>query len=236
MDFSLEDTPPVTNPAPAVTNENAPKKSFTPYRQTGDSSARKKRISFGVDPKTGLPDVNSLNPDVKEQLKKLITDPEMRKAFGEAGIPIPVLEVFKEEDIKLLYTMVGPVEAYAVAMAMKVPVQLAMQVFLYTPAEIEALTPPTLAVANKYAAYLGGLVAWKEELAFGFALFGVTSAKLATLRHLVSVEKQKEKEANPAFSDMAKPSEIIPPEPAMSSVQEDFSSIIEGVPEHAGAD
>jgi len=102
-----------------------------------------------------------------------------------------------EQDIRMFYAMLGPVQAYAVALAMHAPVALAQKVFLYTEDDLAQLVPVSQALANKYAAYLGNYLKWKEEIAFAGVFFMVTRQKIEALR--LEVKKLREmREPNPA--------------------------------------
>ncbi len=198
-------TPEKSEPEPEP--KKKPVELYTPTGSTG--KGRTGRFSFALDA-SGAPDLSSMRDSTKEQFRKYLTDPMLAINLGA----IPPIElappVFNEDDVKALYVMLGPIEAYAVSLFMKVPVPLAMKVFLYTEDEVKTLTPSTVALANKYSKYMMWYAQSKEEINFAMTFFTVTSAKLQALRVEAAKLKAASESGNPAFENTIRITEAPP--------------------------
>jgi hypothetical protein len=212
---NLQDEIEVSPAETAETVKPETNKPFQPYVPTDTSAARgKSRMSFTLTPE-GDPDFSSMRTGQRELFTKILSDPRYREQLGIAGQPVALPPVFTEDDIKALYVMLGPVEAYIVALWMKVPVPLAMKTFTYTETEIQKLTPSTMALANKYQQYLLWYAGAKEEINFAMTFFTITTAKLQSLRKEVAALKAAEEENNPALADTIRITEV----PASATVE-----------------
>jgi hypothetical protein len=176
----VEEKPPIAVEQP-VEPEKEKKKPFEPYEPTGETAGAKKgRASFTLD-ENGRPDLGSMRESTKAQFKQWMSDPAIRAQLGvEGGTVLP--PAFTEDDIRNFFLMFGPIEGYIVALAMKVPPQLAVKVFTYSETDLAMVVPATTAIANKYQEYLTWYGSAKEEINFFMAMFASTSAKLRTLQ------------------------------------------------------
>lgn len=163
-----------------------------PFEINNDPGAEKavaqERISIplGAD---GKADFSKMRASTIDKFKKAASDSVLSSSsVGGGSKPVvPDENLMTFEEVAALFDMLGPVEGYAIALIMKVPVAIAMKVFTYTDADKAELVPAAMALANKYGIkqYLGYL----EESRFAMVMYKVTTLKLDTLKTLVKEER-----------------------------------------------
>jgi hypothetical protein len=186
----------------------------------------KPRMTFTVTP-DGMPDFSALRANQRDFLKRVLTSSEVKAQLGVAEQTVELPPMFTEQDVRALYAMLGPVEGYAFALALKCPVPLAAKIFTYTEDDLAILTAPTVALLNKYQAWLGGYAKWKEEITFAMVFISVTQKKLSMLR--LDIQRIKDAQAaNPAIRDYIKERAVAVTEaPAPAPVNGSTTAVVE---------
>jgi hypothetical protein len=173
-------------PLPIATE---PAKEFTPFEPHNEeaSAPKQERISIPLNP-DGTPDFSKMRTSTIDKFKKAVGSGDV--TVNASSTPkVPDDQLMTYEEVAALFDMLGPIEGYAIALFMKVPVPLAMKVFTYTDADKAELVPAAMALANKYGIkqYLGYL----EETRFMMVMYKVTTIKMETLKTLHAEEKRK---------------------------------------------
>lgn len=142
--------------------------------------ARKERFAISFDLNDdGSPDLSSMRDTTKKRVQEFFGDSRMAAAFG-AKPAVPAVEVINPFMVASLYNLLGAVEAAVFGSYMKIPEPIAKQAFTYTPAEVNALTGPTVRVINKHAA--DWMIKWQDEIALSGMLLTMTVAKITYAR------------------------------------------------------
>lgn len=139
-----------------------------------DPARQRFQLSFDLNA-DGSPDLSAMRGSTKEKVQAFFSDPKMAQAFGVKAPVQAEVQVFHPAMVAGLYSMLGSIEALAVSRMTKIPVPICKQAFTYTPQEIEALTPPTVRVLNKYAA--DWMIKYQDEIALVTLLSSITISK-----------------------------------------------------------
>lgn len=183
------DQPELTEqPEFTATNEVSILQPFEINNDPGTPKAeRQERISIVLDSE-GKPDFTKMRASTVEKFKKAVGESAMSAGNPDVKPRVPDENLMSYEEVAALFDMLGPVEGYAIALIMKVPVPIAMKVFTYTEADKAELVPAAMALANKYGIkqYLGYL----EETRFAMVMYKVTTLKLEAMKTLVREERE----------------------------------------------
>lgn len=173
-DFSTKTTKPVAVEEPQDRPAAVP-----------DDDKRKERFQLSFDLNAdGLPDLSTMREGTKKKVQDFFADPRMAQAFGSrpAG---PAVEVFHPAIISGMYDILGAVEVMAFGKMLKIPEPVAKQVFTYSPAEKDALGPPTIRVLNKYVP--DWMLKYQDEFALFSLLTALTISKINAARALAAM-------------------------------------------------
>lgn len=103
-----------------------------------------------------------------------MTDPGFQREFAPPQAH-PMPDIVPAPLVQSMWSAVGSLEVMLAHMA-NVPNTIAQKVFPYTPAELQMLTPPTLAVINKHAS--DWMLKWKEEITLVGVFGSITLTKV----------------------------------------------------------
>lgn len=144
--------------------------------QVSESTKPKERFQLSFDLNDdGTPDLSSMRGRTKERVQEFFSNRKMAEAFGVKEPVTPEVQIFHPSMVAGLYSLLGSVETMIIIRGTKIPEEIAKQVFPYKPIEVEALSPLTAKVLNKYAA--DWMIKYQDELALLSMLAGMTVTK-----------------------------------------------------------
>lgn len=136
----------------------------------------------------GLIDTSSIRPATTERLKKAVQGSELFAADEEPAA------VFGPELVPPVYKLLSEIEIPLAAKLLKVPSDIARQVFTYSDPEIHLLTEPTAKVLNKHSGEF--LRKYGEEVALFLLLAALHQSKLIAVVKLKAERAKEEAEKN----------------------------------------
>lgn len=141
----------------------------------------------------GAIDYGKMKPEAAAKLRAAIGTSESSK------------ELFSPAEAGALVSFLGQMEAFIAVRAGKVPEDIAKEVFIFKPVEIELLAPPAAAVLNKHVG--PGALKYREEMSLAMALIGIHAMKMQQLKLLMKQREEDQAQANRAGADAAESQE-----------------------------
>jgi hypothetical protein len=156
----------------------------------------RKTIGWSLTPE-GRIDFDRMREKTKQELRDLIDDPEVRKAVGaknsegnqQTAQPV---EFFDPAWCKPLFDTFAQVETMVIAPRLKLPADIVFKQLRFNKEELDALTPVTCRVINKYA--MEWMIRFKDEIGLAMLL---TTISIAHIRALAQIKADLDAQVKP---------------------------------------
>jgi hypothetical protein len=143
--------------------------------------------------------LDRMTDKTKKKFRSLLDNPEFVKAIGiEAPSAAPSTLKFPEIDDKecnMILDLLGTVSGIGASFIYKVPREITMKAFQYTPDMRRKINPNLAAVLNKWAPTF--LKTYKDEVGLGIVMFGAVNAQLTVMKLLDDQRKKAETRTSP---------------------------------------
>lgn len=190
-----------SSPESTVT-ETSTTSDFRPFQEMADSESkpRKERISFNLDNEGHL-DVDSMRAETLSKVKEFFRDPENQKLLG-TGVKIE--EIVSEQDVAMLFDLIGTCEAWIFSLAGKIDQDIATKHAIWTDQQKALVVQPAQRVITKHSTQLSFLLKWKDEVLLAVIFLAISRAKYEGAK-IEQKERNKERLDNVARSSGSSP-------------------------------
>jgi hypothetical protein len=184
----------IETPVPQVGESTAKAFSLNPEAENLKSTKPRFSVTLKED---GTLDLSSMREDTRNRLREILRDPRTQELLGGVNMP----ELVSDQDIRMLYDLVGMIEAYAFSIAGKIDYDIAQKHAKWTEQQKDMLLQPSKNVILKNADKMAFAIRWKDEVILCMLLLTITRAKYEGARKEQEIRKEAQKQENPATQE-----------------------------------
>jgi len=161
-------------------NENEGIRPFEANPEMVEKGKKKERLSIPLN-EEGKIDAEGMRAETLAKARAFFHDPENQKLLGVTNVKVE--EVVSEQDVAMLFDLVGTLEGWGFSIIGKIDADIAAAHARWTDKQKEMVVKPAQAVISKNASSMAAFLRWKDEIVLGVIFLAISRAKYEAARN-----------------------------------------------------